>query len=549
MREIPPQPRSERIPPGNGRLNDKRRWTEIFVPRHSLPFRAHMSVQADWWALMTNESITGRPGGGTPRDVDQHSDEPAGPGLTRVLITAAAVSAISALLYGYDTGIISGALLQIKRAFHTDSNMEQAIASGILLAAVIGALTCSRLSERWGRRRTILLVASVFVVGALLSALSPTAVTLSLSRVVLGFAVGGGTQTVPMYVAELAPPKRRGALVLTFQVGIGVGIVISTVVGATQSVSWRISIGSAAVPALGMALLMLRLPESPRWLVKRDDREAASEVLRRLRPPGYDTEPELDSIVELEEEERQAGDRNSGWSGLRKKWVRPAIIVGCGIAVFTQLSGIAVFTQLSGIEMIIYYAPTILTNNGFSTQAALRVSVGLGVTYLTMMIIGLSIDDRIGRRRLTMTMIPGAAASLAVLGALFVTGNSGKSSTPFIIACLIVFMFFNAGGLQLMGWLTGSEIYPLAVRGAGTSLQAATLWSTNLLITLTLLTMINAIKVGPTMWVYAAFNFAAFLFIWRRMPELTGSSLEEIEGKLSKGLFRPKDFERPRIRG
>jgi sugar porter (SP) family MFS transporter len=484
-----------------------------------------------------NESMATLERGETDRDLAQHSDGPEAPGLTAVLITAAAVSAISALLYGYDTGIISGALLQIKRAFHTNSNMEQAIASGILLGAVLGALTCSRLSERWGRRRTILLVASVFVVGALLSALSPSAVTLSLSRVVLGFAVGGGTQTVPMYVAELAPPKRRGALVLTFQVGIGVGIVISTIVGATQSFSWRVSIGAAAVPAVGMALLMLRLPESPRWLVKRDDHDGAREVLRRLRPAGYDTEPELESIVGLEEEEREAGNRNSGWSGLRKKWVRPAIIVGCGIAVFTQLSG---------IEMIIYYAPTILTNNGFSTQAALRVSVALGVTYLTMMIVGLSIVDRIGRRRLTLTMIPGAAASLAVLGALFVTGNSGKSSTPFIIACLIVFMFFNAGGLQLMGWLTGSEIYPLAVRGAGTSLQAATLWSTNLLITLTLLTMINAIKVGPTMWVYAAFNIAAFLFIWRRMPELTGTSLEEIEGKLRKGRFRPRDFERSR---
>jgi len=486
------------------------------------------------------ESITGRTGGRQGREAAEHSRGSTSPGLTGLLIVAAAVSAISAVLYGYDTGIISGALLQIRRAFHTGSGMEQVIASSILLGAVIGALACSHLSEVWGRRRTILLVASVFIVGALLAAVSPSAVTLSLSRVVLGFAVGGGTQTVPMYVAELAPAKRRGALVLTFQVGIGIGIVVSTIVGATQSVSWRVEIGSASVLALGMLLLMLRLPESPRWLVKRDDHDGAREVLSRIRPPGYDVEPELTSIVELEEEERQAGERSSGWRGLRRHWVRPAIIVGCGIAVFTQLSG---------IEMIIYYAPTILTNAGFTTTAALRVSVGLGVTYLTMQVVGLSIVDRVGRRRLTMTMIPGAAASLAVLGALFVTGNSGKSDTPFIIACLIVFMFFNAGGLQLMGWLTGSEIYPLAVRGAGTSLQSATLWSTNLLITLTLLTMINAIKVGPTMWVYAAFNVAAFLFIWRRMPELTGSSLEQIERRLRKGLFRPKDFERARAEG
>jgi MFS family permease len=207
--------------------------------------------------------------------------------------------------------------------------------------------------------------------------------------------------------------------------------------------------------------------------------------------------------------------------------------VGCGIAIFTQLSG---------IEMIIYYAPTILTDNGFSTSAALQVSVALGVTYLVMMLVGLAIVDRIGRRRLTLIMIPGAAASLAVLGALFVTGNSGPESTPFIIACLVVFMFFNAGGLQLMGWLTGSEIYPLATRGAGTSAQSAALWGTNLLITLTLLTTIEGIGVGPTMWMYAAFNVLAWLFVWRRLPELSGRSLEQIEAQLRRGRFRPADF-------
>ncbi|MET0694756.1 MAG: sugar porter family MFS transporter [Propionibacteriaceae bacterium] len=454
-------------------------------------------------------------------------------GFTVPLVLAAGVSAISALLYGYDTGIISGALLQISKDFPIGSGMKQVIAASILLGAVIGALTCSQLSERRGRRWTILVIACVFVVGTLACAFAPSAWLLSLGRIVLGFAVGGATQTVPMYVAELAPPKHRGTLVLTFQLGIGVGIVISTIVGASEAFSWRVSIGAAAVPALIMFLLLLRLPESPRWLVKYDRHDDAQGVLDRIRPPGADNEDELRGIVGLEDKERDAGHADRGWRGLRQPWVRPALIVGCGIAVFTQLSG---------IEMIIYYAPTILTENGFSTSAALKVSVALGVTYLTMMIVGLAIVDRVGRRRLTLIMIPGAALSLTVLGVLFATGNSGRGNIPFIIACLVAFMFFNAGGLQLMGWLTGSEIYPLAVRGAGTSAQAATLWSTNLLITLTLLTMINAIGAGATMWVYAAFNVAAWLFVWRRMPELTGHSLEEIETRLRRGSFKPADF-------
>ena len=453
--------------------------------------------------------------------------------LTGAVVIVALVSAISGMLYGYDTGIISGALLQITKDFGIAEAWKQVIAASILLGAVIGALVCSYLSERRGRKGTLVMLAVVFVVGALWCAFSPDPLVLSLGRLVLGFAVGGATQTAPMYVAELAPPKYRGRLVLCFQIAIGVGIVIATIVGASESIPWRWSIGVAAVPAAIMLGLLLRLPESPRWLVKVDDRDKARNVLEKVRPDGYDVEGELDEMADLTRREQTAKTR--GWSGLRAKWVRPALVLGCGIAIFTQLSG---------IEMIIYYSPTILTDNGFSESVALEVSVALGVSYLVAQLVGLSIIDRVGRRRLTLIMIPGAALSLFVLGALFVTGNSGRDSTPFIIACLVVFMLFNAGGLQLMGWLTGSETYPLAVRPAGTAAQSASLWGTNLLITLTLLTLISGIGVGPAMWLYGLFNVAAWVFVYFRMPDLTGRSLEEIEGKLSDGKFKPKDFAR-----
>jgi sugar porter (SP) family MFS transporter len=488
-----------------------------------------VSTQEDLMTVKTSRSS--RTDGGAPAAPTE-----APPGrFTGLMLVAAVVSAISALLYGYDTGIISGALLQIRKDFHTGSGVEQIIASSILAGAIIGALACSRLSESRGRHVTVMVVAVVFSIGAIGAAFAPNPALLSAARVVLGFAVGGATQTVPMYVAELAPANHRGRLVLTFQLGIGVGIVISTIVGASEAVSWRVSVGAAVVPAVAMFLLVLRLPESPRWLVKKNRRDDAREVLGRIRGSHADIEAETRSIIELEEAEKDAPRGERGWHGLRRPFVRPALIVGCGIAIFTQLSG---------IEMIIYYAPTILTSNGFTTHAALLVSVGLGVTYLVMMIVGLSIVDKVGRRRLTLIMVPGAAISLFVLGTLFVTGNSGKSDVPFLIACLIVFMFFNAGGLQLMGWLTGSETYPLAVRDAGTSVQAATLWGTNLLITLSLLSIINAMGVGQTMWLYGAFNVAAWVFVWWRMPDLTGHSLEEIEQKLRSGHFKPSDFPR-----
>ncbi|MFE4825177.1 MFS transporter [Streptomyces sp. NPDC056704] len=256
------------------------------------------------------------------------------------MLMAAVVSAVSGLLYGYDTGIISGGLLQISKEFHIGNDMKQVIAAAILL----GALACSLLSARIGRHRTILLVCVVFMIGSVSSSLAPTAVSLALARVVLGFAVGGATQTVPMYIAELAPKAIRGRLVLCFQLAIGVGIVIATLVGASQAVSWRDAIGAAAVPALVMLLLQLRLPESPRWLVLRHGRvgvDEAARVLEDIRPDGYDISSELEEFVALEGRQQRTSRRNRGWRGLWQPWVRPALVVGCGIAVFRACAALA----------------------------------------------------------------------------------------------------------------------------------------------------------------------------------------------------------------
>ena len=449
------------------------------------------------------------------------------PRVTPILAATAVVSAIAGFLYGYDTGIISGALLQITDEFGIGSGWQSVIATGILVGAVIGALVGARLSEWYGRKRTILIISAVFVIGTLAASLAPTPLTLALARVLLGTAVGGATQTIPMFVAELSPPHIRGRLVLAFQVAIGIGILTATIAGASQLLDWRWMIGLAALPAALLFVLMLPAPESPRWLIKVDRDEEARSNLRRVRGVD-DVEDELGDIHDVEEQRRQASAR--GWKGLGQAWVRPALIMGCGMALFTQLSG---------IEMIVYFTPTILTGVGFEESGALYVSVALAVTYVIMNVVGLLIVDRVGRRRLSLIMTPGAALALAVLGVVFLTGTVSAGSAPFIIACLITFMVFTAGGLQVMGWLTGSEIYPLGVRGAGTSAQAATLWGSNVIITLTLLPMVETIGVGPTMWVYAGFNVVAFFFVWRYFPEVAGRSLEDIEASLAEGTFRP----------
>lgn len=291
-------------------------------------------------------------------------------------------------------------------------------------------------------------------------------------------------------------------------------------------------IAAGAVPALVLFAAMFALPESPRWLVARDRRAEAHRALARVRPKGADLEGELAEVAEtirLGRAARQAG----GWRGLATAWVRPALIAGCGTAAFTQLVG---------IEMMIYYAPTLLKGVGFSEDGALLTNVGIAAIYLAMTALGLAIVDRVGRRRLSLLTLPGAALSLAVLGALFALGRTGPEDAPYVIACLFLFMMFQAGGLQVIGWLTGSEVYPLSVRAAGTSAQAGTVWGANLLLTGTALSLIHHLGAGGAMWVYAGLNALAFLFVWQFLPELKGRSLEEVEEALRRECFTPEHF-------
>jgi sugar phosphate permease len=189
--------------------------------------------------------------------------------------------------------------------------------------------------------------------------------------------------------------------------------------------------------------------------------------------------------------------------------------------------------------MMIYYAPTLLTDLGFTHERALMTSLAMAVVYAVMTATGLMIVDRVGRRRLSLTMLPGAALSLLAFGSLFAFHLASKENSWMVVTCLLLFMFFNAGGIQVVGWLSGSEMYPLAVRGAGTSAQAVMVWGADLLVTATALTLVHALTTGGTMWVYAGMNVLAFFFTQRRVPETAGRSLEDIENMLQEGNFHP----------
>ncbi|PZF54098.1 MFS transporter [Curtobacterium sp. MCSS17_008] len=447
----------------------------------------------------------------------------------RHVTRVAFVAAIGGLLYGYDTGVISGTLIEIGKEFSIDATVKEFITASILVGAILGAFLTGPVSARIGRRRTILLIAAVFGLGVLFAAVSPSPVFLVLSRLFLGLAVGGSTQTIPTYIAEIAPGPRRGSLVTVFNCAIGVGILSAAVVGVTLNgvVSWRFMIGVAAAPAIVLLLGMLKLPESPRWFVAQDRIGPARRVLRWARPDQRAAEDELDEIRKLDDAEPSSGAGQ--WSQLRKPWVRPALVAGLIVAAFTQLTG---------LEMMIYYTPTILTDAGFPHEYSLWANVGVGVVYLVMTFVGSRLVDRIGRRRLTLVMLPGAAVSIGLFGALFfLTG--GEPSPVLTIVLILAFMFFQAGGIQVVGWLIGSEMYPLRIRAAATSLHAMVLWGANLLVTSTALTLTGWIGLGGTMLVYAALNVLGWVLVFLRVPETKGRSLEQIEQSLRDETFLP----------
>ncbi len=447
------------------------------------------------------------------------------------LLTATGIAAIAGFLYGYDTGIISGALLQISRDFSLSGHAQELVTSAILVGAVIGALVCGKLSGLIGRRYTVMTVAAIFAIGVLASGWSASATALALARIVLGFAVGGASQIVPVYIAELAPPHKRGRLVTFFNISIGVGILTAGLVGAfLQDIwTWRVMFSVAAIPALILMFGMLPLPESPRWLVGQKRTKEARIALNMVRETDREVRHELRNIQKVHDKiERKSV---SGWKDLKQPWLRPALFAGLGVAAFTQLSG---------IEMMIYYTPTFLTDAGFSRSAALHSALGVAVIYLVLTVAGKLLVDHVGRRKLTLWMMPGAIISLLLLGTVFILDSHGGTHGWLVVTCLFAFMVFNSGGIQVIGWLVGAEVYPMGIREKATSLHAAVLWGSNLLLTATALSLVNVLGIGGAMWFYALLNLLGFLFIYFVVPETKGRSLEEIEISLKEGRFYPK---------
>jgi sugar porter (SP) family MFS transporter len=446
----------------------------------------------------------------------------------RFVYVAAAIAAINGALFGYDTGIISGALLYIKKDFALSNFLQELVVSGVLVGAVLGAAVGGKLADRLGRRRLIFITAGVFVVGAVGMGFSPGVWWLIGFRFLAGVGIGIASIVGPLYISETAPPKIRGSVVSFNQLAITSGILIAYLVGYALSFSggWRWMLGLGAVPALALGIGMLFMPESPRWLVAHGEEEEARDVLERI-DDSIDHNEVIESIRDAIRQE------SGGSSELLKAWLRPALIVGISLAVFQQITG---------VNTVIYYAPTIFHATGFGGSASILGTVGVGIVNVLLTVAAILLVDRVGRRPLLLVGLAGMVLSLGILGLAFLLPALSGIVGWIAIGSLAMYIAFFAVGLGPVFWLLISEIYPLEVRGAAMSVASLGNWASNLLVSLTFLSLVGAIGRPFTFWLYAVVGVASLVFVYLLVPETKGRSLADIQNLWSKRVGEKGDL-------
>jgi sugar porter (SP) family MFS transporter len=442
---------------------------------------------------------------------------------TTVWITAA-VAGMGGLLFGYDTGMISGAQVFIEQDFGVSASGIGLVVSAVTLGALFGALLCSRLTRTLSRRAIVKLSAVVFVAGAALAAASPNVEVLIAARLVIGLAVGFVSTVVPLYIAEVVPVKSRGSMVALFQLAITGGILMAYLVNAmfADDGEWRAVFALAAVPATMLFTGMLLLPDSPRWLVMRGRLEEARAVLNRVRDPEDPaTEAELQEIATAVAEDARR-PRQSLAKALTSPLARTILTVGIGLGIFQQITG---------INTIIYYAPTILKQAGFGTETAALTTAGIGTLNFAATVLALMVVDRIGRRTILLAGMTGMALTMALLAVTFAVDDFGSAWRWVAVACLFGFIACFAISWGWGFWVMAAEIYPLFIRGQAISIGNTIQWGANFAISLLFPILLSAWGGAPVFGMLAGFGVLALLFTHRLVPETNGKSLEQIEAE------------------
>ena len=460
-------------------------------------------------------------------------------------------AALAGLLFGLDVGVISGAIDFIKKDFNVDDQSIEWIVSALLIGATVGALFSGILSSKFGRRRTILLSAVNFVIGAILCAVAPNEHTLIIARFILGIAVGVASFTAPLYLSEVSPQSVRGSLISMYQLMITIGIVLAflsntwlatyATFGGVTGGHWRLMLGIIAIPAAVMFAGVWFLPESPRWLFMQGLRDKAVAVFKGMHLDDAEIAAEVREIEDSLKVKQGGFEMLTGNSNFRR-------VVALGI-------GLQIIQQLTGINVIMYYAPQIFKMAGFaSTNQQLWGTVIVGVTNVLATFIAIAFVDRLGRKPIMYAGFVTMGVSLLAVGYIFLTGSDTTFSTnargvvesvtalrsmdyayPAIFALLIFVVGFAMSAGPII-WVLCSEVYPLQGRDLGVTFSTGTNWIVNAIVAATFLTMLQKLGPGTTFLLYGGMNALFIVFFLLFVPETKGISLEKIEQRLMSGL-------------
>jgi len=436
------------------------------------------------------------------------------------LISICLISTLGGFLFGYDTAVISGTLLFVRTQFDMSTFMEGWFVGSALLGCITGVAFAGMIADRFGRKKTLILSALLFLISAIGCMIAHNLTILIIYRLIGGLGVGVASMLSPLYISEISWPGIRGRMVSLYQFAITIGILFAYFTNAKilefglsagfTSEVWRAMFGAESIPALLFLTLLFFVPESPRWLMVKNREDDAQNILNRIVEPD-------EAIKEINEIKKVLTQETTSWKQLIAPGIRIALFIGMALAILSQFSG---------INAIIYYGPRIFESAGFAVGGALNGQVIIGVVNVIFTLIAIWKIDQLGRRFLLLVGCFGMMAAHLVIGLLFYTGHTEGILLLIFLPSFTAFFAFSFGPVV---WTLLSELYPTNVRGRAMSIATLTLWVGTFIIGQMVPWMLENLKPYGTFWLFSFMLIPAILITWKMVPETKGRTLEDIE--------------------